>query len=83
MHHGTESACVSFFFVTGLSRLHRLIMIDGVVKSPISALRFIPRYCGVPYVCLIPRDSRRLELELFSLPSLDDFLRVHHDRLNL
>ena len=28
----------------------------GFVKSPISALRFIPRHCGVPHVHLIPRD---------------------------
>jgi hypothetical protein len=58
---------LSFFYMKG----------DGFVKRPISALRFIPRHCGVPSVRLIPRDSRRLELERFSLPSFDDFLRVH------
>jgi hypothetical protein len=46
-----------------------LWIIDGFVKNPISALRFIPRHCGVRQVRLIPRDLRRLDLELFSLPS--------------
>ncbi|WP_459922232.1 hypothetical protein [Desulfatiferula olefinivorans] len=50
---------------------------DGFEKSPISALRFIPRHCGVPLVRLIPRDSRRLELERFSLPSCDDIIQDH------
>jgi hypothetical protein len=31
---------------------------DGFVKRPISALRFIPRHCGVPQVRLIPQDSQ-------------------------
>jgi hypothetical protein len=35
-------------------------IIDGFVKKPISALRFIPRHCGVPSVRLIPRDSQAL-----------------------
>ncbi len=29
-------------------RPHSMFDVDGVVKSPISALRFIPRHCGVP-----------------------------------
>jgi hypothetical protein len=35
-------------------------MIDGFVKSPDAALRFILRHCGVPEVRLIPQDSRAL-----------------------
>ena len=35
-------------------------MIDDGVKNPISALRFIPRHCGVRLVHLIPRDSQAL-----------------------
>jgi hypothetical protein len=36
------------------------VFIDGFVQRPISALRFIPRHCGVPCVRLIPRDSQAL-----------------------
>jgi hypothetical protein len=60
-----------------LTHSSELVKFDGFEKRPISALRFIPRHCGVPLVRLIPRDSRRLELERFSLPSFDDFLQVH------
>jgi hypothetical protein len=34
--------------------------LDGFVKNPISALRFILRHCGVPSVRLIPQDSQAL-----------------------
>jgi acyl carrier protein len=51
---------------------------DGFLKSPISALRCIPHHCGVRKVRLILRNLRRLELELFTLPSKADFLRDQH-----
>ena len=35
-------------------------LLGGFVKSPISALRFIPRHCSVRSVRLIPRDSQAL-----------------------
>ncbi len=31
-----------------ISAIYRLYIDDGIVKSPISALRFIHRHCGVP-----------------------------------
>jgi len=43
--------------------------VDGFVKSPISALRFISCSLRRTKVRLIPRNSRRLKLELFTLPS--------------
>jgi hypothetical protein len=42
--------------------------IDGTVKSPSAALRFIFRHCDVRKVRLIPQDSRALHLELFTVP---------------
>jgi len=51
---------------------------DGFVKSPISALRCISRNFTYSYVRCIPRNLRRLDLELFSLPSKIDFLRDCH-----
>ena len=42
---------------------------DGFVKRPISSLRCIPSEFHVLYVRCIPRDLRRLDLELFTLPS--------------
>ena len=53
--------------------------IDGFVKSPSAALRFIFRHCDVPHVRLIPQDSRALHLELFTVPCrlFAGFLRVH------
>jgi len=55
---------------------------DGFVKSPSAvrhahgpeqsrraALRFIFSHCGVLVVRLIPKDSRALHLELFTVPS--------------
>jgi hypothetical protein len=51
-------------FMTGVP------VLDGSVKSPVSALRFISRHCGVPSVRLIPRNSQAL---------ISDFLRI---RLN-
>src|SRR6056297_641078 len=50
---------------------------DGFVKSPISSLRCIPSEFHVLYVRCIPRDLRRLDLELFTLPSQTDFLRKY------
>jgi len=58
-------------------------MLAGFVKSPISALRYIPHHCGVRKVRLILRDLRRLELELFTLPSKADFLQDQHVYLKL
>ena len=45
------------------------VVVDELFGSPISALRCIPHHCGVRKVRLILRDLRRLELELFTLPS--------------
>jgi hypothetical protein len=39
--------------------------LDGVVKSPTAALRFILRRCSVPYVRLTPQDSQALHLNFF------------------
>jgi hypothetical protein len=36
------------------------VKIDGFVKSPTSALRYILRHCSVPDVRLIPQDLRAL-----------------------
>jgi hypothetical protein len=51
--------------------------IDGFVKSPISALRFILRHCGVPSVRLIPQDSQALISDFLRSRPKCDFLRVH------
>jgi hypothetical protein len=53
-------------------------MLDGFVKSPNSLLRCILRFFMVRYVQIITQDLRALNLELFSLPSEIDFLRVCH-----
>jgi nitroreductase len=49
---------------------------DGFVKNPISALRFILRHCGVPYVRLIPQDSQALISGFLRIRRKCDFLRV-------
>ncbi|MCX5881986.1 MAG: hypothetical protein NTU74_09380, partial [Deltaproteobacteria bacterium] len=53
-----------------------VMAIDGFVKSPISALSFILRYCGV--LTCTPHSSgfARLDLELFTLPSQFDFFEL-------
>jgi len=43
--------------------------IDGPVKSPTAALRFIFRRCDVLYVRLTPQDSQALHSALFTKPS--------------
>jgi hypothetical protein len=43
--------------------------IDGFVKSPTSALRYILRHCSVLKVRLIPQDLSALNLDLFTKPS--------------
>ena len=53
--------------------------IDGSVKNPISALRFIPRHCGVPSVRLVPRDSQALISGFLRNRLESDFLRLHQD----
>jgi hypothetical protein len=40
-------------------------MFDGFEKRPMSALRVIPRHCGVPEVRLIPRASQALTSNVF------------------
>src|SRR6056297_1096525 len=60
-----------------------ILNIVEFLGSPISALRCISRNFTYSYVRCIPRDLRRLDLELFSLPSQIDFLRVHQRRLGL
>jgi hypothetical protein len=42
---------------------------DGKVNSPISALSFILRHCGVPKSTHHSSGIARLDLELFTLPS--------------
>ena len=53
------------------------IVIDSFVKSPTSALRCILSHCSVLYVRFVPQDLRALNLDLFTLPSDFDFLRIH------
>jgi hypothetical protein len=53
------------------------LKLDGFVKSPISALRFIPRHCGVPEVRLIPRDSQALISNILRSRLKLYFLRDH------
>jgi hypothetical protein len=58
-------------------------MIDGFVKSPDSALRFIPRHCGVRKSTPHSSGFARLACGVFyeaveSIP-FRDFLRVRHD----
>ena len=55
-HDGTHTLALSF-------------IVDGFVKKPISALRFIPRHCGVPSVRLIPKRFAGLDLGIFTNPS--------------
>jgi hypothetical protein len=43
--------------------------VDGFVKSPDAALRYILRHCGVQEVRLIPQYLRALPAELFTKPS--------------
>jgi hypothetical protein len=51
-----------------------MIILDGYVKSPDAALRFILRHCGVPEVRLIPQDSCALPAAfLRSRPILSTF----------
>ena len=50
------------------------LAIGYIFYESISALRSAPRHYSVRYVRLIPRDLRRLDLELFALPSRVDFL---------
>jgi hypothetical protein len=51
---------------------------DGSAKSPISALRFISKSLRRTVVRLTPRDLRALNLELFSKPSVFDFLPLRN-----
>ncbi len=54
-------------------------MTDGFVKSPNSLLRCIPSYFNVRQVRLIAGDLRASNLNFYTLPSILDFLRLHHD----
>jgi hypothetical protein len=54
-----------------------LMIIDGFINSPTSVLRRTLRHCDVLSVRLIPQDLHALNLDLFTLPSNTDFLRVH------
>jgi hypothetical protein len=58
------------------------INLDGVVTSAIPALRFSRRYCGVPYVRLIPRDSQALILNLLRRRLEIGFLRIHQSEMS-
>jgi len=52
-------------------------MIDGFVKSPISALSCILRHCGVLAVRLTPQDLLALILNFLRSHPKFNFLRVH------
>jgi hypothetical protein len=56
---------------------------DNFVKSPSAALRFFLSHCGVQHVRLISSDVRALHLELFTLLSVPDFLRLHQGFIRL
>jgi len=64
-------------FARSKDKLRSKFKVDNFVKSPSAALRFILSHCGVRQVRLIPSDSRALHLELFTLLSIFDFLRLH------
>jgi hypothetical protein len=54
------------------------LFIDGFEKSPISALRFSPRHCGVRQVGIISPDSQALISGFLQHCRKGKFLRVHH-----
>jgi hypothetical protein len=54
-------------------------MTDGFSKSPISALSFILRRCGVLVVRLTPQDLRALPANFLQSRLILDFLQNHHD----
>jgi hypothetical protein len=62
--------------IRGTGRFLLVRFLDGLVKSPISALRFISRHCGVRQVFLIPRDSQALISNILRNRLIDYFLRV-------
>jgi len=49
--------------------------LDGLVKSPSAALRFMRSLRGEALRDLIPQFLRALQLELFTKPSFYDFLQ--------
>jgi len=51
-------------------------LFNNFLKSPISALRCIPRHCSVLEVRLIPRNLRRLELEFLESYHFYDIIRT-------
>jgi hypothetical protein len=59
---------------------HEPVIKDDTVKSPISALRSSRRPCGVRQVRLRTRNFAHLDLEPFTAPSGNIFLRIHHRR---
>ncbi|VTR70852.1 hypothetical protein DESC_870008 [Desulfosarcina cetonica] len=56
-------------FMVGNYRVFETINNDGFVKSPISALRFIPRHCGVRNSTPHSSGFASLDLGLFTNPS--------------
>ncbi len=68
--------------VCGWGRVVGEGVIDGFVKSPISALRFILRHCGVRQVHLIPQDSQALTSGFLRIRRECDFLRVYRGWLS-
>ena len=56
----------------------RGVNLDGLVKSPTSALCCISQSFNVRKVRLMITKFARLEFELFTKPSKSDFLQVHH-----
>jgi len=69
-----DTHCHGFCYFTGYK-------IDGLVKSPTSALCCISQSFNVRKVHLMITKFARLEFELFTKPSKLDFLRVHQNLL--
>jgi len=59
----------------------RGVNLDGLVKSPTSALCCISQSFNVRKVRLMITKFARLEFELFTKPSKSDFLRVHQIKI--
>ncbi len=51
---------ITIKYNSGLGFSSEPCFIDGLVKSPIAALRISPRHCSVPSVRFIPWDSQAL-----------------------
>jgi hypothetical protein len=54
-----------------------MITFDGFVKTPISALRFILRHCGVLFVRLTPQNLRALILKFLLCHRIVEFITLY------